>query len=56
MSSVTLLYKNIRKEAVKNSKKELKPAIIHVMAVNGESLPLYGQAYVTLQVRLCWAT
>lgn len=49
-SSVTLLHESVWKEAVKNSKLELKQARCPVMAVNGESLPLCGQAYVTLQV------
>eukprot|EP00731_Ephydatia_muelleri_P033149 Em0025g105a len=48
-SSVTILHKNIWKKAVKG-KKELKQATCPVMAVNGESLPLCGQAEVTLQV------
>ena len=49
-SSVTLLHENVWKEAVKNSKLELKEARCPVMAVNGESLPLCGQVHVTLQV------
>eukprot|EP00731_Ephydatia_muelleri_P017571 Em0010g669a len=48
-SSVTILHENIWKKAVKG-KKELKQATCPVMAVNGESLPLCGQAEVTLQV------
>eukprot|EP00731_Ephydatia_muelleri_P005922 Em0003g170a len=47
-SSVTILHENIWKKAVKG-KKELKQATCPVMAVNGESLPLCGQAEVTLQ-------
>ena len=47
-SSVTILHENIWKKAVKG--KELKQATCQVMAVNGESLPLCGQAEVTLQV------
>eukprot|EP00731_Ephydatia_muelleri_P033704 Em0036g8a len=47
-SSVTILHENIWKKAVKG--KELKQATCRVMAVNGESLPLCGQAEVTLQV------
>ena len=48
-SSVTILHENIWKKAVKG-KKELKQATCPVMAVNRESLPLCGQAEVTLQV------
>ena len=49
-SSVTILHENIWKKAVKG-KKELKQATCPVMAVNGESLPLCGQAEVTLIYR-----
>ena len=48
-SSVRILHENIWKKAVKG-KKELKQATCPVMAVNGESLPLCGQAEVTLLV------
>ena len=48
-SSVTILHESIWKMAVKG-KKELKQATCPVMAVNGESLPLCGQAEVNLQV------
>ena len=42
-SSVTLLHEKVWKEAVQG-KRKLKPSVGPVKAVNGENLPICGQA------------